>query len=153
MLVRENASTTEAIGTFDFSDLNSYLLLVVGLAHPDQEQKDEFTELAHKARSGIPIPLKDIHEVGRRDTPVLLPESSTLPHAVKILASGVHRILVVKEGTKNVLGVLTQLRLVRFFWEYGRQFPAIEQLFPYALQDLHVGSKAVRSIKCVACPS
>lgn len=121
----------------------------MGLAHPDQEQKDEFTDLAHKARSGIPIPLKDIHEVGRRDTPVLLPESSTLPHAVEIFASGVHRILVVKEGTKNVLGVLTQLRLVRFFWEYGRQFPAIEQLFPYALQELNVGSKAVRSIKCV----
>ena len=150
VLIREDEASLEAVGTFDYSDLNSYLLLVVGLAHPDEDHLSSFDELAKKGRSGKPVPLRDLSEIGRREAVVRLPHTAHLPHAVEIFASGVHRIIIVKEGTSDVVGVLSQLRLVRFFWEYGRHFPAIEPLFSYSLSELNVGSKAVKSIKWVA---
>jgi len=59
----------------------------------------------------------------------------------------VHRIIVVKEGTDNVVGVLSQLRLVTFLWENRKSFPVIDQLYPQYLKDLGVGSQQVISIK------
>ena len=147
MLVRENEKSREAISTFDYSDLQRYLLLVVGLAHPDENHSTSFDEIAKRARSGKPVPLRDLGDLTGREMIVRLPQKSTLPHAVEIFASGVHRILVVREGTQDVIGVLSQLRLVRFFLEYGRQFPAIEPLFNFSLTELHIGSKIVKSIK------
>ncbi len=58
-----------------------------------------------------------------------------------------HRIIVVKEGTDNVVGVLSQLRLVTFLWENRKSFPVIDQLYPQYLKDLGVGSQQVISIK------
>lgn len=121
--------------------------MVVGLARPDEDHLSSFDELARKGRSGKPVPLRDLSEIGRREEVVRLPHTANLPHAVEMFASGVHRIIVVKEGSQDVVGVLSQLRLVRFFWEYGRHFPAIEPLFARSLQELSVGSKAVKSIK------
>jgi len=59
----------------------------------------------------------------------------------------VHRIIVVKEGTDNVVGGLSQLRLVTFLWENRKSFPVIDQLYPQYLKDLGVGSQQVISIK------
>lgn len=74
--------------------------------------------------------------------------------AVEIFAGGVHRILITREGGSGngsgfgeVVGVLSQLRLVRFFWENGKNFPAIEGLYASSLQDLQMGSKSVWAIK------
>jgi hypothetical protein len=33
-LIRETPEATSAVGTFDYADLNSYLLLAAGLTHP-----------------------------------------------------------------------------------------------------------------------
>lgn len=149
VLIRDRKDSKQAVATFDYSDLNGYLLLVVGLAHPDPEYAASFEELSNKAQEGKPVSLRDIMDVdiGRREDLVMLPENAKLPDATKILASGIHRIIVVKEGTHEVVSVLTQLRLVRFFWEYGRHFASVEQLYGHTLTDLMIGSKAVRSIK------
>ena len=56
MLLRENATSRAATGTFDYSDLNAYLLLVVGLAHPSEDEVASFDQLAKKGREGKPIP-------------------------------------------------------------------------------------------------
>jgi hypothetical protein len=88
-----------------------------------------------------------VKDLGKKNLYTILPGSAGLPQAVEILGSGVHRIAVVKEGTDEVIGVLSQLRLVKFFWENGRNFPAIDQLYPQQLKDLKVGSSQVIAIK------
>lgn len=116
LLIREKKSSRQAVATFDYSDLNGYLLLVVGLAHPNPEYAAAFEALSTTAQEGKPVTLQEIMDVdvGRREDLVTLPEKATLPDAMKILASGIHRIIVVKEGTHDVVSVLSQLRLVRF---------------------------------------
>ncbi|KAE8831286.1 hypothetical protein PTNB73_09174 [Pyrenophora teres f. teres] len=131
VLLRENANTRHATGTFDYSDLNAYLLLVVGLAHPEEGDIASFDELAKKGREGKPIPLRD---------------TTDLSKAMEVFGSGVHRVLVAEEGTSNVIGILTQLRLVRFFWENRSSFPAVNQLYPQLIKDLSLGSKTVLAI-------
>ena len=61
-----------------------------------------------------------------------------------------HRIVVVKENSSEVIGILSQSRLVKFLWENGRSFPVIDQLYPQYLKDLRIGSQQVMSIKYVA---
>lgn len=147
VLLREDANTRHATGTFDYSDLNAYLLLVVGLAHPDEGDIASFDELARKGREGKPIPLKDVKDVGGNKEPLItLPNTADLTKAIEVFGSGIHRILVAEEGTTNVIGILTQLRLMQFFWENRQSFPAVDQLYPYQLRDLNIGSKHVVAI-------
>lgn len=147
VLLREDANTRHATGTFDYSDLNAYLLLVVGLAHPEEEDIASFDELAKKGREGKPIPLKDVKSVGGKKEPLItLPDTADLTKAIEVFGSGIHRVLVAKEGTTDVVGVLTQLRLVKFFWENRQSFPAVDQLYPQLIKDLNIGSKTVLAI-------
>lgn len=146
--MREDATSRQATGTFDYSDLNAYLLLVLGLAHPDEEDVGSFDELAKKGREGKPIPLRDVKEVGGKKEPlIVLSNTADLTKAMEVFGSGVHRVLVAEEGTTNVVGVLTQLRLVSFFWENRQSFPGVDQLYSQLIKDLSIGSQNVLAIK------
>lgn len=147
VLVRQNHDSRTVIQTFDYSDLNAYLLLVIGLAQPEQSQLQTYDELARKSREGQAIPLGDIREIGNKEPILTLPHTAYLTDAVEKFGSGVHRILIVREGTTDVGGVLTQLRLVRFFWENARNFPAIHELHTSNLSELKLGSRNVIAIK------
>lgn len=123
---------------------------MVGLAHPDEEDVASFDELAKKGREGKPIPLRDVKEVGNRKEPlILLPHTADLTRAMEVFGSGVHRILVTEEDTTDVIGILTQLRLVKFFWANRKSFPAVDQVYPQLIKDLDIGSKNVLAIKYV----
>jgi CBS domain len=152
MLIRETAQDTSAVGMFDCSDLNAYLLLVVGLAQPHEEQLTSFRDLARKAREGSKIPLKDVQDLGAKEPLTMLPTSASLRTAMETFGSGVHRIIVVKENNRDVVGIVSQSRLVNFLWENGHSFPIIDQLYPQALKDLRIGSQKVFSIKYVPLP-
>ena len=147
MIIRESSTSQTAIGTFDYSDLNAYLLLVVGLTQPDEAHIEDFNILASKARQGTKIPLKDVKDLGRKDTLTYLPDTADLIKAVETFGTGVHRALILKEGTDQVLGILSQSRLVKFLWENARSFPVIDQLFPQYLRDLKIGSTQIIAIK------
>ncbi|KAL9062621.1 MAG: hypothetical protein Q9157_008763, partial [Trypethelium eluteriae] len=149
VLIRENRNSRQAVDTFDYSDLNAYLLLVVGLARPDQEDVSSFNELAQKGREGKPIPLQDVKDLRKKEHKepfIRIPHTQTLTKAMEIFGSGIHRIIVVKEGTMDVIGILSQLRLVRFFYQHGRNFPAVEKLYSLALKELEIGSRNVIAI-------
>lgn len=143
VLIRESTKTKTAISTFDFSDLNAYLLLVLGLSQPD----DLAGKLAERARSGEAIPLSDaMDHLRAREEPTFLPHTATLTRAMEVLGGGAHRVLINKEGTSETTGILTQLRLVRFFWENHKNFAATEALYARSLKDLQLGAKEVVAI-------
>jgi len=151
VLLREDPQSKTAVGTFDYNDLNAYLLLVVGIAHPEEHQAGRFKELAAIGREGKPIPIKDVQDLWPKEPMRFLERSQTLPKAVEIFGSGFHRILIVEDGTTQVIGVLTQLRLVEFFWDNASHFSPIEPLFQRSLREVDIGSHAVIAIKCVSC--
>ena len=78
-----------------------------------------------------------------------MPHNADLTKAVETFGGGVHRIVIVGEGTNDAVGVLSQGRLVKFLWENGRSFPIIDQLYPQSLRELGVGSQNVISVKYV----
>jgi len=147
LLIRDHPSSRSAIDTFDYADLNAYLLLVVGLAQPDEAHIQDFQELARKAREGRLIPLRDVQKLGRKEPLTFLPHTADLVKAVETFCLGVHRILIVEEGTDHVVGVFSQSQLVKFLWEHGRSFPVFDQLYSQYLRDLKIGSNEVVSIK------
>lgn len=149
LLIRETPQDTSAVGTFDYADLNSYLLLAAGLTVPDEVHRSSYEELANKAREGVKIPLTDVKCLGMEKEPlVTLPASANVLKAVETFGGGVHRVVVTKESNDNeVVGIFSQFRLVKFLWENGRSFPILEQLYPQALWDLRLGSQDVISIK------
>ena len=151
LLVR-NSRTDEnsAVATFDYRDLTQYLLFATGQLFPDtDEHLLIFQNLAQKARSGQKIPLEDAKSLGNKEPFVTLPHSADLTAAVELFGGGVHRILIVNEGGREVVGILSQLRLVKFLWENGTCFPVIHQLYGKEIQELGIGSRDLISIKYV----
>ncbi|KAJ5954839.1 Major facilitator superfamily domain general substrate transporter [Penicillium viridicatum] len=148
LLIRETPEATSAVATFDYADLNSYLLLAAGLTHPDEAHQASYEELAKKAHDGVPIPLRDVKKFGMEKEPLInLPASANVLTAVEIFGGGVHRVVVVNESNdQEVVGIFSQFRLVKFLWENGRSFPVIEELYPKPLRDLVIGSHEVISI-------
>ncbi|KKK22347.1 CBS domain protein [Aspergillus rambellii] len=147
LLIRETSEDKTAVGTFDYSDLNAYLLLAAGLTQPDEELRASYDELARKARGEIPIPLRDVKDLGRKEPLTTLPASASVMTAVETFGGGVHRVVVVDEKRDHeVVGIFSQFRLVKFLWENGRSFPVLDQLYPQALRDLRIGSRNVISI-------
>lgn len=120
----------------------------MGLYQPDEDEDlSSFEELAKKARAGGSIPVKLVKDLGKKDPFITVSETDVLSKIVEILGSGVHRVAVVKEGTNKVIGMVSQLRMIRYFWEYGRAFPSIEALYPCNLRELGIGTTSVVSIK------
>ncbi|KAF7915698.1 uncharacterized protein EAE98_011041 [Botrytis deweyae] len=141
ILIRETSNDVTACDSFDYNDLNAYLLVVLGLASPDEGQTDTYSQLASKARERAPIPLRDVITLAKKEPLTTLSQSEDLSKAVEIFGSGVHRILVCKPGTTTVVGILSQLKLVKFLWDNGSSFPAIDQLYPTILRDLNIGTQ------------
>jgi CBS domain-containing protein len=143
VLIRESRKTRTAIGLFGYDELNAYLLLVLGWRHPD-EHGDKIVE---RARGGETLALREVNEhLGSREDPIFLSQTANLSEAMEMLGGGLHRVVVCKDGTSEAIGILTQLRLVRFFWENHQNFATTEQLYSLTLKDLDVGAKEVLAI-------
>lgn len=119
----------------------------MGLATPEPSQIEHFDALAKKAREGATIPIREIQTLAKKSPLVTLSESEDLSKAIEKFGSGVHRILVCKDGTNDVVGVLSQVKLVRFLWDNGSSFPAIDALYPMVIKDLNIGTTITIAIK------
>jgi hypothetical protein len=146
VIIRENAASITPVSTFDYSDLNAYLLAVVGLAHPGDELVALYDDLAKRAQSRTEIPLRDIQPVCRKESLVVLQGDEDLAKAIEVFGGGIHRILVTNYNSE-VVGVLSQLRLMEFFWNEGVNFRVIDDLYPMIMRDLGVGSQHIIAVK------
>jgi Mg2+/Co2+ transporter CorC len=90
-----------------------------------------FQDLVKKAREGDHnIPVKLVGDIGVKDPFITLPQSETLARVVEIMASGVHRVAVTSENNhRDVIGVLSQRRIVKFFWDNVRSFVDLEPYY------------------------
>jgi hypothetical protein len=147
LLIRTAKTERSAVATFDYRDLTQYLLFATGQLFPDEEHLVVFQNLAKKAQQGQKIPLRDAKSLGNKEPFLTLPHTADLTAAVETFGGGVHRIIILKEGTNHAVGILSQLRLVKFLWENGRSFPIIDQLYPRQVNELSIGSQQLISVK------
>lgn len=146
VLIRENSESSKAVSTFDFKDLNAYLLVVVGLSKPEKDQIEASNNIVAKAQKAEPITLREIQPLCRKEALVMLSATSNLSQAMEVLGSGVHRLVVVDE-TGEAVGIMSQLRMVEFFWNEGVNFASIDELYPHNLKELDIGTKETISVK------
>ena len=141
LLVRAKPGEKSAVATFDYKDLNQYLLFATGCLRPDTEHILFFQNLAKKAQVGAKIPIREAKSLGTKEPFVILPHTAKLTKALEAFGSGVHRLIIVREWTNEVVGILSQFRLVKFLWENGKSFPVIDQLYTQQIKDLGIGSQ------------
>ncbi|KAI1501530.1 sds23/moc1 [Biscogniauxia marginata] len=145
VLIRENASATLPVSTFDYSDLNAYILVVVGLAHPSEDLVELYSDIANKAQARNSIPLRDIQPICRKETLITLHGDENLTKAIEVFGSGIHRIYVTNHNSE-VVGILSQLKLMEFFWNEGVNFRVIDDLYPRLMRDLGIGSQQIIAV-------
>lgn len=145
ILVRNNTSDRVATATFDYSDLNAYLLVVVGLAKPEPDHVELYNDIMRQAREGQKILLRQIQPFCRQEPLVGVPSTGNLSQAIEILGSGIHRLLVTS-SLGDVVGIMSQLRMVDFFWNEGVNFRTIDRLYPVLLRDLGMGAQQIISV-------
>lgn len=138
----------QPVSFFDYNDLNAYLVAVVGLAKPDEEHVQLYDSLAKRAQDRVAIPISDIQPICRHEQLVSLSPDDFLPGAIEVFGSGIHRLLVTTQEGETI-GVVSQLKLLEFFWNEGINFPLIDRLYPTLLRDLQIGSQQIIAIKYV----
>ncbi|KAJ4387748.1 cell separation during budding [Gnomoniopsis smithogilvyi] len=139
----------QPVSFFDYNDLNAYLVAVVGLAKPDEEHVQLYDSIAKRAQEREAIPMRDIQPICRHEQLVSLPPDEFLPGAIEVFGSGVHRILVTTQEGETI-GVVSQLKLLEFFWNEGVNFPIIDRLYPALLKELQIGSQQIIAINADA---
>lgn len=123
---------------------------MVGLAHPSEDLVELYDTVAKKAQARVSIPLRDVQPIFRKETLVMLEGDEDLAKAIEVFGSGVHRALVTNHNGE-VIGILSQLKLIEFFWNEGINFRVIDDLYPRLLRDVGVGSQQIIAIKYVCC--
>jgi len=153
----ENSSTEESEAgkptvkvavatTFDYSDLNAYLLVVIGLAKPGPDQVSLYDTISKRARAQEKVTLREIQPICRKEELVVLRAKDTLDKAIEAFGSGIHRILIANDFGE-VIGLLSQLRLAEFFWHEAVNFPVIDRMFGSMLRDLGIGAQQIIAVK------
>lgn len=126
---------------FDYADLTGYLLLVLGDITVKGEHSHTFEERIRKARQGIPASVGFAAQFGGGHDPfVHMPSHTSLTAAFERFASGVHRIAVTSSATGDVIGILSQRRMVRYVWNNLRRFPNLEQALESTLEEQKIGT-------------
>lgn len=147
MLVRNSSSDKVAISTFDYSDLNAYLLVVIGMANPDPEHVAACQSIAQRAQERVAIPIRDVLPVCHKEPIATLTYNDDLLAAIEIFGSGARRVVVTNPNGTEVVGVISQVHLIQFFWNEAVNFPQIDRLYASTLRDLRIGSQEIIAIK------
>ena len=119
--------------TFDYNDLNSYLLLVLNKIKVNDMQ------IMKDCQSGKPVAVGEIIKLTPKNPFYKLPECENLSAAMSILGTGVHRIAITDLKQSQIKGILSQRRLIKYLWENARKFDNFENLLNMSLKDLKIG--------------
>lgn len=129
--------------TFDYTDLNAYLLLVLNKIKSDELLGMDYDpaavqEMVKKAQTGEQVPVSFVIRLTTKNPFIKLTELDTISTVVEILGTGVHRVAITNDG--KLTGILSQRRLVKYLWENARRFPSMEPLFQSSIKSLNIGS-------------
>jgi len=148
--------TKTYVGMFDWTDVMTYLLIVLKKEDileqqqkSDEEFTSEFNDLLKLAIQSQPVPVKLASDISQKNPFYsVLPETSLL-QVVELFGSGTHRAVVV-DADSNLKGILTQSKVIDYLYQNVTKFPQIEQLFPKLLDELDIGKSSVISVQAIS---
>jgi CBS domain-containing protein len=140
--------------TFDYSDLNTYLLLIMNkipvkdLAidqignplDPNEKKVELLNSMVTKGKHGEDVPVELIIKLHPKNPFIKFTENDTLFLAMETLGNGVHRVAITDPELGKITGILSQRRLIKYMWENARRFPSLEFYLNSTLEDLKIGS-------------
>lgn len=133
--------------TFDYSDLITYLLLIMNKISINDLSVSEFKDPEYinqqiaKAKKGEEVPVEFIIKLHPKNPFIKFAENKTLARPMETLGNGVHRIAITDpQSQSTITGILSQRRLIKYMWENARRFPALDFYLNSTLQDLKIGS-------------
>ncbi|CAK9435875.1 uncharacterized protein LODBEIA_P05180 [Lodderomyces beijingensis] len=140
--------------TFDYSDLNTYLLLIMNKIDANELNVDEIgdakttvkekqnlvVQAINKAKKGEEVPVEFIIKLHPKNPFIKFSEEDTLFSVMETLGNGVHRVAITNDEGTKITGILSQRRLIKYMWENARRFPSLEFYLQSTLQDLKIGS-------------
>lgn len=129
--------------TFDYTDLNAYLLLVLNKIKSEELLGMDYDSalvpgMVQHAQRGEQVPVSFVVRLNTKNPFIKLTEEDTISTVVEILGTGVHRVAITNEN--RLTGILSQRRLVKYLWENARRFPSMEPLFQSSIRSLNIGS-------------
>lgn len=119
--------------TFDYNDLNSYLLLVLNKINVNNKK------ITQDCQNGKPVPVGEIVKLTPKNTFYKIPENDNLINIMKILGSGLHRVAITNPEMTFVKGILSQRRLIKYLWDNVSKFKILDFFLNYSLKDLQIG--------------
>ncbi|KAK6459146.1 uncharacterized protein RJT20DRAFT_124314 [Scheffersomyces xylosifermentans] len=152
--VSEDDTDLSSCLTFDYSDLNTYLLLVmnkialsdlaineIGSENDSTAKKQEIvTQTINKAKRGEEVPVEFIIKLHPKNPFIKFTEADTLFKVMEALGNGVHRVAITNLESTKITGILSQRRLIKYMWENARRFPSLDFYLNSTLQDLKIGN-------------
>lgn len=142
--------------TFDYGDLNTYLLLIMNKININDlcideiesgssltlKQKHEFIlNVINKGKHGEEVPVDFIIKLHSKNPFLKFQSNEPLLKVMEALGNGVHRVAITDASDNNkIVGILSQRRLIKFMWENARRFPSLDFYLNSTLQDLKIGS-------------
>ncbi|KAJ2137790.1 cell separation during budding, partial [Coemansia sp. RSA 678] len=143
-----DAHSHSYVGMFDVHDLAAFIL--ARRSTPASQTADASSPLSRRVREPSEPPANDL--VGRiSDLSHLNPFYSVVPETTvwqvsQVFAKGAHRVAVMQSD--HILGILSQARVVRFFFEHSDTATAAEQLvLDSSLESLGL---VTRDVVCVS---
>ncbi|EJS43763.1 sds23p [Saccharomyces arboricola H-6] len=119
--------------TFDYNDLNAYLLLVLNKIKVSNDK------ITSDCQSGKSVPVGEIVKLTPKNPFYKLPETENISTVIGILGAGVHRVAITNVGMTQIKGILSQRRLIKYLWDNARSFPNLKPLLDSSLEELKIG--------------
>lgn len=140
--------------TFDYSDLNTYLLLMmnkINLAElplqeigdptmTPQQKHDLLVNTINKGKQGQHVPVDFIIKLHPKNPFLQFSGNEPLLRAMEVFGNGVHRVAITDATTGRIIGILSQRRLIKYMWENARRFPSLDPYLNATLADLKIGT-------------
>jgi len=145
--IRNSPSDHRVIRTFDYSDVITFLLRILGHGHTSYEEGSiDFKKLVRDAKEVGKVPIRLVGDLGPKSPIPMLGASSSLAKILEVFGNGFHHIAVTRESDAHTIGLLSQKIILRFLWNNARSFPAIEHFFQKTLRELNIGRQNIVAI-------
>lgn len=129
--------------TFDYNDLNAYMLLSLNRIHINKKESDPIQKLISiNATTGKSVKVGDIIKLVPKTPFLKISENESLSKILQILGNGVHRVAITDDEVgpqMKLKGILSQRRLLKYLWENAFKFENFEELSKFQLKDLKIG--------------
>ncbi|KAF9143597.1 cell separation during budding [Mortierella sp. GBA39] len=134
------------VGMFDYSDLMTYILLVLKkMEVPLEDQTMEMRDLIQKTNHSQNVPVKLVSDLSGNDPFCTVLAETKLGGVVNDFGTGIHRVAVM-DSHGNMTGVLTQSLTLDYLMRHLSEFPQLQPLMQKGLQQLGLTGVKVLSV-------